>query len=53
MSPLLLHFNKKNLGFHLKTLVSKSSRDETLALFFNILQQAQETIVTPRERERD
>jgi hypothetical protein len=52
MSPLLLHFNKYNLGFHLKTLISKSPRDETLTLVFKMLQEAQETLVTlKRERE--
>jgi hypothetical protein len=48
---LLLHFNKYNLEFHLKTLISESSRDETLTLVFKMLQQAQETPTTPRERE--
>jgi hypothetical protein len=53
MSPLLLLFNKYNLGFHLKTLISKSPRDETLTLVFKMLQEAQETLETPeRERER-
>jgi hypothetical protein len=40
MSPLLLLFNKYNLGFHLKTLISKSPRDETLTLVFKMLQEA-------------
>jgi hypothetical protein len=49
----LLHFSEYKLGFHLKTLISKSPRDETLTLVFKMLQQAQETLATPRERERE
>jgi hypothetical protein len=50
---LFFFFPTYNLGFHLRTLMSKSPRDETLTLVFKILQEAQETLVTPRERERD
>jgi hypothetical protein len=39
-SPLLLLFPNYNLGFHLKTLISKSPRDENLTLVFKMLQEA-------------
>jgi hypothetical protein len=38
-SPLL-HFNKYNLGVHLKTLISKPPRDESVTLVFNMLQES-------------
>jgi hypothetical protein len=40
MSSLLLLFNKYNLGFHHKNLISKSPRDDTLTLVFKMLQEA-------------
>jgi hypothetical protein len=46
---LFFFFNKYNLGFHLKTLISKSPRDETLTLVFKMLQEYQETLATPRQ----
>lgn len=49
----LLLFTKYNLRLHIKTIISKSPRDETLTLAFKMLQQVQETIATPRERERE
>jgi hypothetical protein len=49
---LLLFFTKYNLGFHLKTPISKSPSDETLTIDFKMLQEEQETLVTPKERER-
>jgi len=45
--------HKYNLGFHLKTLISKSPSDETLTLVFKMLQKTQETLVTPSEREQE
>jgi hypothetical protein len=40
MSLLLLHFNKYNLGFHLKTIISKYLGDGTLNIVFNKRQEA-------------
>jgi hypothetical protein len=57
MYPLLLHFSKYNLGFHLKIFVSKSPMDETLTLDFRLLHEDLKTLTIireiDRERERD
>jgi hypothetical protein len=51
MSPLFLFFFKCNPRFHLKTLIFESPREETLTLGFKMLQEDQETLATPRDRE--
>jgi hypothetical protein len=51
MSPLFLFFTKYNLGFHLKTLISKFSRDETLTLVFKMLQEAPRNPSNSKTRE--
>jgi hypothetical protein len=48
---LLFLFNKYNLGFHLKTLISKSPRDETLTLVFKMLQEAPRNPSNSKTRE--
>jgi hypothetical protein len=49
MSPLLLYFNKYNLGFNHKILAPLSPRDETLTLVFKMPSKLQETLALPRQ----
>jgi hypothetical protein len=49
---LMFFFTKYTSQFHIKTPISIHPRDETLTLDFKMPQEDQETLVTPRERER-